>query len=66
MGLEHELSVIDKPDECYLYSLSKETELKRDYLIKMLTDFGMVVTVPEGGYFLVADVSQLSKISLIY
>lgn len=60
-GLEYELDLKNQNriDECYLYSLAKETEPKRDYLAAMLRDLGMDVTIPEGGYFLMADLSKL-------
>lgn len=57
-ALDYEISRLDKSD-CYLTALAKETEPKRDKLVDMLTDLGMKVTVPQGGYFLMADYSVL-------
>lgn len=45
--------------DCYFVSLIEELEAKRDYMAKFLTDVGMKVTIPEGGYFMVADWSPL-------
>jgi kynurenine--oxoglutarate transaminase/cysteine-S-conjugate beta-lyase/glutamine--phenylpyruvate transaminase len=36
-----------------------ELEAKRDFMAKFLSDVGMVPTIPEGGYFMVADWSAL-------
>ena len=61
-GLEYELSVYDNHDECYLFSLATELKPKRDALAKALVEIGMVPTIPEGGYFMMADISNLSKL----
>ena len=53
--------MLDDPKECYLRSLAAELEPKRDALGKVLADVGMTPTIPEGGYFMMADVSNLSK-----
>ncbi|XP_021370110.1 kynurenine--oxoglutarate transaminase 3-like isoform X1 [Mizuhopecten yessoensis] len=66
-GLEYELDlkIKNKLEDCYLYSLAKETQPKRDKLAAMLQDIGMDVTMPEGGYFLMADISKIkNKIQL--
>ena len=59
-GLEYELSVYDNHDECYLFSLATELKPKRDALAKALVEIGMVPTIPEGGYFMMADISNLN------
>jgi len=46
--------------ECYYNSISAELKPKRDKMAKFLEQVGMVLTVPEGGYFIVADFSNLS------
>ena len=62
-GLDHEMELYhDKPEECYLKSLAKELEPKRDVLGQVLEELGMTPTIPEGGYFMLADISKLSKI----
>ena len=47
--------------ECYFNSISEELRPKRDKMANFLEDLGVVPTVPEGGYFMVADFSNLSK-----
>ena len=34
---------------------------KRDMLAKVLTEVGITPTIPEGGYFMMADISKLGK-----
>jgi N-succinyldiaminopimelate aminotransferase len=48
------------PDE-YFLGLRDELEAKRDLLVAGLTDAGYDVLVPEGTYFVTADISQLSR-----
>lgn len=57
-GFELELGRLGQP-ECYFLSLPRELEAKRDFMAKFLSDVGMVPTIPEGGYFMVADWSAL-------
>ena len=45
--------------QCYHNSISEELRPKRDKMAKFLEEVGMVPTVPEGGYFMVADFSNL-------
>ena len=40
-------------------------EKKRDLMFKLLTDVGFKPTIPEGGYFMMADTSDIGKTSLI-
>jgi len=47
--------------ECYHNSISAELKPKRDKMAKFLEEVGMIPTIPEGGYFMVADFSNLSK-----
>jgi kynurenine--oxoglutarate transaminase/cysteine-S-conjugate beta-lyase/glutamine--phenylpyruvate transaminase len=58
IGFETELPRINTP-ECYYNSLSEELRPKRDKMAKFLEEVGMVPTVPEGGYFMIADFSKL-------
>lgn len=63
-GFELELGRLGQP-ESYFLSLPRELEAKRDFMAKFLSDVGMVPTVPEGGYFMVADWSALGdKVNL--
>ena len=52
---------IDQPDKCYFYSLAEELKPKRDMVAKLCQEVGMVPTIPEGGYFMMADISNLGK-----
>ncbi|XP_033642875.1 kynurenine--oxoglutarate transaminase 3-like isoform X1 [Asterias rubens] len=58
ISLELELSRLNKP-ECYLVSLAKELEEKRDKLAAMLREIGMTPIIPQGAYFMLANVSHL-------
>lgn len=58
-GFELELPQMDRP-ECYYHSLPAELNPKRDRMAAFLAEVGMNPTVPEGGYFMIADFSKLS------
>lgn len=45
--------------DCYFVSLVEELVAKRDYMAKFLSNVGMKVVVPEGGYFMIADWTPL-------
>lgn len=62
-AFEIELKRLGQKD-CYFVSLIDELEAKRDFMAKALTNVGMKVTVPEGGYFMVADWSPLGNVYL--
>ncbi|KAM9686877.1 kynurenine--oxoglutarate transaminase 3 isoform 1-T2 [Trichechus inunguis] len=49
---------MDDP-ECYFNSLPKELEVKRDRMVRLLESVGLRPIVPDGGYFIIADVSLL-------
>ncbi|KAM6167266.1 kynurenine--oxoglutarate transaminase 3 [Erethizon dorsatum] len=49
---------MDDP-ECYFNSLSKELEVKRDRMVHLLESVGLKPVVPDGGYFIIVDVSSL-------
>lgn len=49
---------MDDP-ECYFNSLPKELEVKRDRMVRLLNSVGLKPIVPDGGYFIIADVSSL-------
>ncbi|XP_034873992.1 kynurenine--oxoglutarate transaminase 3 isoform X2 [Mirounga leonina] len=49
---------MDDP-ECYFNSLPKELEVKRDRMVHLLESLGLKPIVPDGGYFIIADVSLL-------
>lgn len=48
--------------ECYFSSLSEELEGKRDRMAAILKDAGMTPVIPEGGYFMIVDVTSLSEL----
>ncbi|XP_053929221.1 kynurenine--oxoglutarate transaminase 3 isoform X2 [Cuculus canorus] len=50
---------MDDPD-CYFYSLSRELESKRDRMAQLLQEAGLKPVVPDGGYFMIVDVSALN------
>ncbi|XP_055696283.1 kynurenine aminotransferase isoform X1 [Lutzomyia longipalpis] len=58
IGFEKELARMDSP-ECYFYSIRGELVAKRDYMAQFLKEIGMNPTVPQGGYFMIADWSPL-------
>ncbi|XP_014216857.1 kynurenine--oxoglutarate transaminase 3 isoform X2 [Copidosoma floridanum] len=64
IGFEEELKKFGQPD-CYFTSLAEELMPKRDYMAKFLSEVGMYPTVPEGGYFMVANWTALKdKVTL--
>jgi len=58
IGFEEEMAKMGKPD-CYFNSLPAELQPKRDRLAKVLSEAGFIPYIPEGGYFMMADVSKL-------
>ncbi|XP_061393634.1 kynurenine aminotransferase [Musca vetustissima] len=59
-GFELEMTRLDSPD-CFFNSLPRELQVKRDFMAKFLQDAGMKPTIPEGGYFMLADWTNLEK-----
>ncbi|KAL0850507.1 hypothetical protein ABMA28_012298 [Loxostege sticticalis] len=59
-AIEFELARFNKPD-CYMFSISKELAPKRDAFVKTLRENGFNPTVPDGGYFVIADWTELAK-----
>lgn len=57
---ELENSRINSP-ECYFNSISSELKPKRDKLVKLLLDAGLTPVIPEGGYFMLADISKIAN-----
>ncbi|KAF9795579.1 hypothetical protein SFRURICE_004951 [Spodoptera frugiperda] len=63
-SMEFELARRDSP-ECYFKALARELMPKRDMLVDALKENGFNPTIPESGYFIVADWSKLAtKIDL--
>lgn len=44
-----------------MHSLARELRPKRDFLVKALTENGFNPTIPEAGYFVVADWTKLGN-----
>ncbi|CAL4207496.1 unnamed protein product, partial [Meganyctiphanes norvegica] len=59
-GFEIEIERLGTP-ECYFNSLPAELDVKRKMIAKMLSDAGIYPIIPEGGYFIMADVRDISK-----
>jgi len=55
---EHELKRMDTP-QGYWNELPAELLPKRDMMAAFLAEVGMVPTIPEGGYFMLADISNI-------
>lgn len=60
MGFEEELQRLSSAD-CYFNSLPVELKAKRDFMFKFLKEAGMKPTLPEGGYFMMADWTALEN-----
>jgi len=58
-GFELELSRRGTP-QCYFTELPAELAVKRDRMVGLLETAGLAPIVPEGGYFIMADVSGLA------
>uniref|UniRef100_A0A8D0EYC2 Kynurenine--oxoglutarate transaminase 3 n=1 Tax=Strix occidentalis caurina TaxID=311401 RepID=A0A8D0EYC2_STROC len=50
---------MDDP-QCYFYSLSRELESKRNRMAQLLQEAGLKPVIPDGGYFMIVDVSTLN------
>ncbi|XP_053601198.1 kynurenine aminotransferase-like [Plodia interpunctella] len=59
-AIEFELSRWKTP-ECYMFSLARELLAKRDVLDRILKDNGFLTTLPEGGYFITAEYSNIAN-----
>ncbi|KAK6185941.1 hypothetical protein SNE40_008069 [Patella caerulea] len=60
IAIETEMTRLESED-CYLKSLARDLENKRDYLASLLAEIGLKPILPGGGYFLVADVFDFHK-----
>lgn len=60
LGFETELARLENKEECYMYTLANDELLpKRDKMVAMLRSAGMTPTIPQGGYFILADWSKM-------
>ena len=48
-------------EQSYFTSISKELKPKRDRLAHLLQEAGLTPILPEGGYFMLADISKLAE-----
>ena len=60
VGFELEYPKMGSP-ECYFQELPDELEPKRNKMAKFLEELGLEPTVPEGGYFMMANTSKLGE-----
>ena len=60
IALENETAQLDS-DKCYFKSFAKEMEKKRDFMADLLSEVGFVPTIPQGGYFMMADTSKIGE-----
>ncbi|KAH9396428.1 Kynurenine--oxoglutarate transaminase 3, partial [Tyrophagus putrescentiae] len=62
VGFEAEVPKLFSGDpDCYWRELVRLLEPKRDRMVRFLAEVDMAPTVPEGGYFMVADFSRLAE-----
>ncbi|XP_056132583.1 kynurenine--oxoglutarate transaminase 3-like [Lampris incognitus] len=59
-GLLRDYELMGQP-ECYFSSLAEELKGKRDRLAAILQEAGMSPVIPEGGYFMIVDVTALNE-----
>ena len=63
-AFEHEIPLVDT-DQSYFKELSDMLEKKRDLMANLLSEVGFVPTIPEGGYFMMADMTNIGEIPRI-
>ncbi|XP_070816732.1 kynurenine--oxoglutarate transaminase 3-like [Chaetodon trifascialis] len=59
-GLLLNFELMGQP-ECYFSSLAEELEGKRDRMAAIVKEAGMTPVIPEGGYFMLVDVTSLNQ-----
>jgi len=57
-GFEEEIDRRDTP-QCFFNELPRDLKVKRDLMVRILKDCGLSPIVPEGGYFILANVKDL-------
>lgn len=58
--LEQETERYNTPDS-FFQSLSDDLQIKRDFMVNNLIKIGMKVVIPQGGYFMLVDWTDLGK-----
>lgn len=58
MGIERETPILGQEDS-YFKQLPRMLQLKRDEMYAALKDVGMSPIIPQGGYFMLANISEL-------
>lgn len=60
IAFEKEIERLHKPDS-YWRELSAMLEKKRDKMANMLLNSNLIPTIPQGGYFMMANISDVVK-----
>ena len=60
-ALEHEIPLIGT-EKSYFKGLGNMLEKKRDLMAKLLTEVGFKIIMPQGGFFMMADTSDIGKL----
>ena len=58
-AFQYELENLNELNLSYLKSLSKSLQVKRDRMQNILQEFGFKTILPHGGYFMIADASNI-------
>ena len=58
-AFQFELANLNDSNVSYLKSLSKSLQAKRDRMQKILQEFGFKTILSHGGYFMIADASNI-------
>ena len=64
MGIERETAILGQ-DDSYFKQLPRMLQLKRDEMYAALKDVGMSPIIPQGGYFMLANISELGSLLII-
>ena len=63
-AFEYEEKVVGT-EESYFHMIAKELTAKRQKMAEMLTQAGMLPSIPDGSYFMIADASNLGELLAI-
>lgn len=62
-GFDTEMALMGT-DKSYFRTLPKELQAKRDRMAQVLRDVGLKPIIPQGGYFMIADASNMSMFAI--